>query len=369
VYSRPEWVKRYGSRVHGNRVPKDEQPRQAFAHTVGLDGSILLDAIHAEDAPRWWREDPAVETLRRIWVQPFYRSPEGVQWRTAAEGLPPAARMISSPYDVDAHDAKKYTTSWIGYKGHFTESCEQHQPRLITHVETTAGPVADADVTNTIHEPLKAKELLPRLHIVDTGYLDAELLVTSQREYGVEWLGPTRPDYKWQARAGRGFDASHFVIDWEQQQAVCPMGRRSHSWTPALDGHNNAVIKIKCSQRDCHACVSRLECTRAKRRTVTVRPYAQHLSLQAARQREQTEEYKAAYAKRAGIEGTISQAVRAFGVRRARYRGAAKTHLHHVLTAAAMNFVRVGMWLAGDRPAKTRQSRFQTLMAPDAAAA
>jgi transposase len=129
------------------------------------------------------------------------------------------------------------------------------------------------------------------------------------------------------------------------------------------------VIKIKFSQRDCQACASRLECTRAKRRTITVRPHEQYLSLQAARQREQTTAYKAEYAKRAGIEGTISQAVRAFGVRRARYRGAPKTHLQHVLTAAAINFVRVGMWLTGNRPATTRHSRFQALMAHTAAAA
>jgi transposase len=158
-------------------------------------------------------------------------------------------------------------------------------------------------------------------------------------------------------------------MNWEQQLAICPMGQTSISWTPITDRQHNAVIKIKFSQRDCQACASRLDCTRAKRRTITVRPQEQYLSLQAARQREQTEAYKAEYARRAGIEGTISQAVRVFGVRRARYRGAAKTHLQHVLTAAAMNFVRVGVWLAGDRPAKTRQSRFQALMAQSATAA
>jgi transposase len=78
--------------------------------------------------------------------------------------------------------------------------------------------------------------------------------------------------------------------------------------------------------------------------------------------------YTADYAKRAGIEGTISQAGRAFGVRRARYMGAAKTHLQHILTAAAMNFVRVGVWIAGGRPAQTRPSRFQALMRQAAAA-
>jgi transposase len=119
-------------------------------------------------------------------MQPFHRTQEGGRWHTAAEGLLPAARMISSPHDLDAHYAKKYTTSWVGYRVHFTESCEPDQPHLITHVETTAGPIADAAVTNAIHEQLQAKQLLPRLHIVDTGYLDADLLVTTPRDYGIE---------------------------------------------------------------------------------------------------------------------------------------------------------------------------------------
>jgi transposase len=96
--SRPEWLERYGPRVHDDRVPKGEPHRQAYAQTVGMDGYALLDARDREDAPKWLREVPAVETLRRIWVQQFYRSSEGVRWRTAAEGLPPAAQMISSPY-------------------------------------------------------------------------------------------------------------------------------------------------------------------------------------------------------------------------------------------------------------------------------
>jgi transposase len=146
------------------------------------------------------------------------------------------------------------------------------------------------------------------------------------------------------------------------------MGQSSISWTPVIDGRHNAVIKRKFSPRAGQACASRLKCIRAKRRTMTVRPHEQYLRLQAARQRERTAAYTAEYAKRAGSEGTISQAVRALGVRRARYRGAAKPHLQHVLTAAAINLVRVGIWLAGNRPAKTRLSRFQALMVQSAAA-
>jgi transposase len=71
AHSRPEWLERYGPRVHDDRVPKGEQSRQAYAQMVGLDGYALLDAIEMEEAPRWLREVPAVETLRRIWVQQF----------------------------------------------------------------------------------------------------------------------------------------------------------------------------------------------------------------------------------------------------------------------------------------------------------
>ena len=100
--------------------------------------------------------------------------------------------MISSPYDLDAHYAKKNITSWVSYKVHVSETCEPDSLHLITNVETTAGPIADGDVTEAIHMSLAQKNLLPNKHILDTGYLDAGLLVTSEAKHQVELLGPTR---------------------------------------------------------------------------------------------------------------------------------------------------------------------------------
>jgi transposase len=297
-----------------------------------------------------------------VWVQQFYQEDGCVRWRTEHEGIPPAGIFISSPYDPEARYAKKHTTSWVGYKVHVTETCEDDAPHVITHVETTAGPVSDGAVTPRIHEALAHANLLPRTHIVDTGYLDAELLATSQREYGVDLLGPTRPDYKWQAQAAQGFDVSHFQIDWAQHRATCPGGRTSISWTPAVDDRANEVVKIKFSMHDCQPCPHRVDCTRAKRRTITVRCEEHYGALQAARARENSAAYTMAYAKRAGIEGTLSEGIRAHGLRRTRYIGEAKTHLQHVLTAAAINFVRIGHWLMGKPLATTRTSAFKQLI-------
>lgn len=67
------------------------------------------------------------------------------------------------------------------------------------------------------------------------------------------------------------------------------------------------------------------------------------------------------YNKRAGIEGTLSQGIRSFGLRRSRYRGLDKTHLQQVASAAAMNLDRLAAWFAQRPHAKTRMSRFAAL--------
>jgi transposase len=366
AHAASDWVARYGRRAEEGRPPTKKEDRQALADAIGADGTALLAAAYANDAPAWLREVTAVETLRRVWMQNFFQDGQGTHWR-GDDDLPPSSLFISSPYDPDAHLGKKGSTCWVGYKVALTETCEDDLPNPITHVATTAGPVADGAVTPEVHRDLEAADLLPATHLVDTGFLDAELIATSRRDDGVDLLGPTRPDLKWQAKEGTGFEAQRFAIDWERQQATCPRGKTSISWTPAVDKRTNEVIKIKFSTTDCRNCVSRPLCLRSTkrypRRTITIRPKEQYEALKERREFEQTPDYAAAYAKRAGIEGTISQGVRRCGLRRSRYAGLAKTHLGHVLTAAAVNFVRVADWLADVPRARTRRSAFATLMA------
>ena len=369
AHSDAAWVDRYGPRVDDARLPDKPAARRALAEVMASDGYRLREAVYAPDAPTWLREVPAVQTLRRVWVERFYRDEAGAHERGDEQGRPPSAGMVSSPYDPDARYATKRTTSWTGYKIHVSETCDDDLPRLITHVETAVGPAADGDATPTIHRALAAKGLPPSLHIVDTGYLDADLLLTSRADYGVELLGPTRRDQRWQARAKEGFGMAAFAIDWERQRATCPQGRESLQWKERDDVRGNASIYIRFAKADCGPCPCRAHCTRADRRSIAIRPRAQYAALQERRARQETEAFAQEYARRAGIEGTISQGVRAYGLRRATYIGAAKTHLQHVLTAAAIDFVRVARWLDEVPVAKTRRSSFVKLMNPEPAVA
>jgi transposase len=359
----PAWIERYASRFDGYRLPRGEGERQALAATIGTDGCHVLTASSAPTAPGWLREVPAVQVLRRIWVQQFVVGAGNLRQRTAEE-LPPAAQRITSPYDPDARFSQQRATVWCGYKVHLTETCDAERPHLITQVATTPATTQDTDLLPPIHQALADKDLLPQTHLVDMGYIGAELLVSSQRDYGVEVLGPVREDYGWHARCDPGFEGRHFAVDWVAQQVTCPAGCTSTQWTPSVDPRGQARIKVAFARHDCTPCAQRQACTKAVivARTLTLRPQEQYEALQAARQRQGTEEFKQRYALRAGIEGTLSQGTRAFGLRRSRYAGQTKTHLQHILTGAALNYVRVGHWLIDPRRATTRRSPFVTLM-------
>src|SRR2546429_807024 len=147
-----------------------------------------------------------------------------IRWRSN-EHIPPASRLISSPYDTQAHMSIKRDTVWTGYKAHLTETCDDTLPHLITHVETTPAPTQDIEMTNVIHEELEHKQLLPSEHLMDTGYVDGKHIVTSQKQYGVELIGPVVINGNWQAKEANGFDSSQFTIDWKNKTATCPQGK------------------------------------------------------------------------------------------------------------------------------------------------
>ena len=365
-HSDEAWLHRYGHRMEERRLPQSQAGRLAVAETIGQDGWRLLTDLFDEAAPAFLREIPAVEILRQIWVQNYRYDDGHLHWREPSD-IPPATRFINSPYDQEARYGKKYSTRWTGYKVHLTETCEADQPHLIIHVATTPAPESDVSMTEVIQADLQDAQMLPGQHLLDTGYVNADVLATSQQRFGIEVISPTHPDVKWQAHTDQGIDASQFVIDWQHKQALCPQGKTSVSWTPTVDARHHEVIKIRFSTKDCQACPVLSLCTssksRAPRRLLSVRPQHQYEALQAARKLQATKEFSKHYALRSGIEATISQGVRAFGLRRSRYLGLAKTHLQHVGIAAAINLVRVVAWLDGDELAPTRVSAFQRLYA------
>jgi transposase len=325
-----------------------------------VDGWKLLTAMNQEAERHWMLAVPAIDTWQRVWKQDYLPLDQGGGW-IADEDQLDAAKRFSSPYDLDASAAKKRSTYWIGYKVHVTQAGDDDAPRLITHVSTTMGPIPDRHALPDIHASLEQCDLLPPQHLVDAGYVDAEALVASRSDYQVERVGPTAKDYRWQARAQNGYALSDFAMDWERKLARCPQGQISRSWTPTWT-RQQEIIKIKFGFATCGACPVRSQCTKAKRRCLSVRRQAAHFALDAARQHEQTEAFQHDYARRAGVEGAHAQGVRRMGLRRSRSIGEPRTHLQHVVTATAMNVCRLYDWLEGISPHPTPLPHFARFM-------
>ena len=467
-HAHPDWHDRYARPFTEWRLPQTAPQRQALAETIGADGHALLNAILGPDAPEWLPQVPAVQTLRRVWLQQYVLTPwaEGtpppaappvrsepqvgncsparvgapargakrevaarvtesrvtqssvtessvtessvtestrdvppeephptpprelaqetavvpdpagdpppavflahsrfqLRWRTFPE-LPPAPLRLISPYDPEARASEKRGKRWLGYKVHFTETCDPEQPVLIVSVHTAPAGEIDSDALPEIHAGLRDRNLLPSTHYTDGGYIDAGTLLSSRTEYHLDLRGPAPRDTSWQAQAQAGFAAADFELHWAEQWARCPAGKRSFSWVTKQQ-RGQEVLQVSFRPEDCGACRVREQCTQAARgRRLTLRPEAEYAALAAARARQEEPTFAASCAPRAGVEGTHAQALRVCEVRRSRYVGKAKTHLQHVLSAAALNLLRVAEWWHETPQARTRRSAWVRLCA------
>ena len=97
---------------------------------------------------------------------------------------------------------------------------------------------------------------------------------------------------------------------------------------------------------------------------MTFLPRRQQETQQRIRAEQATDDWRQRYALRCGVESLISQASRLSNLQQARYRGLAKTHLQHVLTALALNLVRVDAWLTGVATTGSWTSRLARLTQP-----
>lgn len=215
-----------------------------------------------------------------------------------------------------------------------------------------------------LHERLAENKLLPSQHLVDKGYVDAELIAHSQHLHHIDLVGPVLPDTSWASKDAGRFDHRHFLIDWQAKSVLCPAGQKSRDWGHIPDRHGKPSLRVRFPLAVCRACSLQPQCTQTSAKVLILRPDEQsYTALQQARQRQETPEFRALYATRAGIEGTVAQSVRTCEIRRSRSIGLKKLNLQALLTATSLNLLRACHWVAEAKHAATPSSRFAKLIA------
>jgi hypothetical protein len=242
----PDWFDRYVHRFEMARFPKAESKKEQLRQQVGQDVDRLLRAINEPRSPEALRSLPEVVLLRQIFSQYYEKQGDQVRWRDG-----PAVKnneRVVSPYDSEARSSRKRDTTWLGYKVHLTETCDQDEqvPHLITHVETTPATLPDSEVLAPIQEDLRAKEIAPSEHFVDQGYTSGTQLV-EQAAHGTQIVGPVPEDTSWQHRQQTGYAVEDFQLDWQEQAATCPKARTQCQLVDATRrGH------VRCGHYICH---------------------------------------------------------------------------------------------------------------------
>ncbi|MEV3928144.1 IS1182 family transposase [Streptomyces sp. NPDC049944] len=361
----PDWFRHYATRAEDSRFPKARTKRDEVGSRIGRDGTRLLEAAFAADAPAAVRALDEVEILRQVWVQHFHRV-EGEVRRRGPKDRPPGALRLVNPYDPDARVGVKRDTMWDGYKVHLTETCEPGVPNLITNVATTVATVPDSIMAADIHAALADRGCLPAEHWVDAGYPNAAQIVTARHTHGVDLQGPLADNTTTQSDGPYSLDA--FTIDWEGEQVTCPGDVTTTQWYPRTDSGGRAVIRVRFRHSECRPCPHRTDCLGSptgQRREIMLRPREEHQAIHDRRAEQHTDAWKQRYQVRAGVEGTISQAVGRCDLRRSRYRGLTKTSLQHQLTGAAINLIRIDAHHTDAPRARTRVSHFAKLRPAD----
>jgi hypothetical protein len=82
-------------------------------------------------------------------------------------------------------------------------------------VVTADATVAGSEVTETVHQGLAARELLPGEHVVDAGCVTAAHIVTARDAHRIELPGPVGADTVHGRPEAGHIPQSAFHVDWD----------------------------------------------------------------------------------------------------------------------------------------------------------
>jgi hypothetical protein len=315
---------------------------KAKMELAGEDIHMLLTWAQ-EQGPAVY-ERPAMQMLARVSAENFELDEAGQRRQRRAQ--PTGA--IHNPHEPEAQWSSKSTTrdkSWIGYKVQVAETVQEQpcQPGEPTHSFITAMATQNATesdkagMAQALNEEAQEGLEAPSITYADGAYVCAPSLHEAQ-EQGRELRGPAPAS----PERGKGFTVDKFDVHLEQRTAVCPGGKTSTNCSRLEDKQTGqASYRIEWNKATCDACPLRDQCRGENQTHRTIVVGEHHMLLQDRRRQMQTQAFQEDMHHRNAIEGSQSELVRGYGLRRARYRGRPKVRLQNYLIGAACNLRRL----------------------------
>jgi hypothetical protein len=303
-----------------------------------------------------------VALLRRVFGGQFEESGSRLPQKRAAD-----AGAVVNPHDPDAQWSTKKTLGRDGWRGYKAQVCETVEDGRCAKGEPTRSAIAAIHVQPAVtsghgsvpavlaeHQSAVGAGCPPPAGVfVDAGYVSAPALVKVEAGgYALTGPVPAPPHSKTR------FGSDSFTVNLPDRVAVCPAGNASSECSRVDDAQYaryGARYYFAWPAETCAACPLREQCLSKKnkltRRTLEVNEH--HMTVQAGRTLCKTRDYQIRMHKRSAIEGSHSELVRGYGLRRCRYKGRLKTGLQSQFTATACNLRRWARRLCWEERKKT----------------
>ncbi|RPJ51170.1 MAG: IS1182 family transposase [Acidobacteria bacterium] len=340
----PSWIERYcETEVDYGQLQEParmiEKLRQA-----GEDMAALWAWL--ETQPELKERDKA-KLLKRMFDEQFELQEGKLEVRRVQ-----LAGCMQNPHDPEAQWSSKdpsKKSQWVGYKAQVLETVgeapgEGGQPtgQFITELTTTEAVASDLAGMKTALEAQQQVGLEMPTHLyADAAYVNGPELAQASEE-GRELIGPVKssPQSK-----GELYPVESFDIHLAEGFGTCPAGCRSTSCSRVENyDRGQPMYRLRWGSQ-CRDCPLADKCVgKGSIRDVVVTPNHDHL--QKRRREMGSEDFQREARKRNAIEGTISELVRGYGLRKTRYRGLAKTRLANYFIAAACNIRRWAQQIA-----------------------
>lgn len=306
---------------------------------AGADAWVLLEWVL--ELPVAVQAQPKVTLLAQVFDEYFERVEQA--WRGRRQHV---TGGIQNPHEPEAQwRTKGPNKKWVGYQVQVAETAaeqpvEKGEPtrQFVTAVETQLATASDeVGMEEVLAVQAAAGRDRPSELYVDGAYVSATAIVEARAD-GWELLGPAQPS----ASTGSGYRAEEFTVNIAARTATCPAGEASTQCSRLEEAASGKVsYRLEWSWK-CRECAQRGDCVGKNQAHRSLVVGEHHDALQARRQEMKTDAFAGLMNRRAAIEGTISELVRAHGLRQARYRGLKKVALQNWLTGAACNVKR---WL------------------------
>jgi len=256
---------------------------------------------------------------------------------------------VQNPHDPDATWSTKRSLGadgWVGYKIQVCETVEdgtcakgEPSPAVITAIVAQTATTSDhGSIEPVLELHSQGGQQRPETVYADAGYISAQQLAAADR-CGLDVCGPMpAPPY-----GVDRFGSDAFVVDLSQRRAVCPAGVTSVTCSFIREEYSaRSICCFEWPRSACVLCALRTQClsTRTKQDFRSLQVSEHHMYAQERRRLMHTPDYQKRMQRRNGIEGTISELIRGYDLRNARYKGKGKVNLQAHFSAAACNLYR-----------------------------